>query len=114
MRLEGLWAVNPVNGKKYLVFIADYVLIGYGTGAIMAVPAHDQRDWDFAKKYSIPIIEVIHSPEARDLNKDAYEGEGIMVNSGEFNGIPSTRRRGKSYRLAGSKRPGEKSRSISV
>jgi leucyl-tRNA synthetase len=88
LRLEGVNAVNPVTGTKIPVFVADYVLMGYGTGAIMAVPAHDQRDWEFATKYQVPIIEVIHSDSA-DLKKSAYEGEGVMVNSGPFNGTQS-------------------------
>lgn len=88
VRLEGVSAVNPVNGKETPVFVADYVLTGYGTGAIMAVPAHDQRDWDFAVKYDIPIIEVIKG-EGSDIKKQAYEGEGFLVNSGQFDGIKS-------------------------
>ncbi|MFC1501505.1 leucine--tRNA ligase [Elusimicrobiota bacterium] len=88
IKLEGLHAINPVNNTKIPIFIADYVLTGYGTGAIMAVPAHDSRDWAFAKKYNIPIVEVISDPNT-DLDKAAYEGEGVMINSGEFNGIPS-------------------------
>jgi leucyl-tRNA synthetase len=88
LKLEGIYAVNPVTGTRIPVFAADYVLMGYGTGAIMAVPAHDQRDWDFAKKYHVPVIEVIHSPDS-DLEKSAYEGEGVMVNSGQFDGTPS-------------------------
>lgn len=89
VRIEGLQAVNPVTGAKIPVFVADYVLTGYGTGAIMAVPGHDQRDWEFARKYGIPVIEVIHA-DGSDLSKQAYEGEGVLVNSGEFNGMPST------------------------
>ncbi len=88
VKLEGIWAVNPVNNAKIPIFAADYVLMGYGTGAIMAVPAHDQRDWEFAKNFNIPIIEVIHG-EGADISRSAYEGEGVMVNSGEFNGINS-------------------------
>ena len=88
IRLEGITAVNPVNKEKIPVFISDYVLMGYGTGAIMSVPAHDQRDWDFAKKFSIEIREVIYSPQS-DISKQAWEGEGVMVNSGNFNGIQS-------------------------
>lgn len=88
LRLEGLQAVNPVTGAPIPIFTADYVLTGYGTGAIMAVPAHDQRDWDFAHAHCLPIVEVIHSPEC-DIGRQAYEGEGVMVNSGQFNGTPS-------------------------
>ncbi len=89
IRLEGIAAINPVNGERIPVFTADYVLTGYGTGAIMAVPAHDQRDWEFAKKFNVPVIEVIHSPEG-GIEKQAYEGEGVLVNSGRFDGTPSS------------------------
>ncbi|MCX5778119.1 MAG: leucine--tRNA ligase [Elusimicrobia bacterium] len=88
LQLRGVFAINPVNGNRIPVFTADYVLTGYGTGAIMAVPAHDQRDWEFAKKYSLPIVEVIHS-SGNDISRQAYEGEGVMVNSGQFDGTPS-------------------------
>ena len=84
LKLEGLEAVNPVNGKKIPIFIADYVMMGYGTGAIMAVPAHDQRDWDFAHAFDIPIIEVI---KGGDISKEAYTGDGEMVNSDYLNGL---------------------------
>lgn len=88
VRLEGINAINPVNSEKIPVFISDYVLMGYGTGAIMSVPAHDQRDWEFAKKYKINVREVIRSDKS-NIENSAYEGEGSMVNSGEFNGLPS-------------------------
>jgi leucyl-tRNA synthetase len=88
LKLEGLHAVNPVTGIRIPVFVADYVLMGYGTGAIMAVPAHDQRDWEFANKYNVPVIEVIHSAGAK-VDTRAYEGDGVMVNSGPFNGTSS-------------------------
>ncbi|MFH1368298.1 MAG: leucine--tRNA ligase [Elusimicrobiota bacterium] len=88
VKLEGIRAVNPVNKAAIPVFIADYVLMEYGTGAIMAVPAHDQRDWEFATKFKVPIIEVIRG-EGSDISKHAYENEGTMVNSGQFNGMPS-------------------------
>lgn len=94
VKLEGVFAVNPANGKNIPIFVADYVLIGYGTGAIMAVPAHDQRDWDFAKKYNIEITEVIKG-QSSDISKCAYEEEGVMVNSGKFNGITSAEAREK-------------------
>ena len=71
MRIQGLEGINPVNGKKIPIYIADYVMMGYGTGAIMAVPAHDQRDYDFAKKFGIDIIEVI---KGGDISKEAYTG----------------------------------------
>ena len=78
LKIEGLTAINPVNGKEVPIFIADYVMMGYGTGAIMAVPAHDQRDYDFAKKFGVDIIQVI---EGGDITKEAYTGDGKMINS---------------------------------
>ena len=84
LKIEGLEAVNPVNGKKIPIFIADYVMMGYGTGAIMAVPAHDQRDWDFAHEFGIDVIEVI---KGGDISKEAYTGDGMMVNSDYLNGF---------------------------
>ena len=83
VKIEGLMGIDPVNGKKIPIFIADYVMMGYGTGAIMAVPAHDQRDYDFAKKFGIDIIEVI---KGGDIEKEAYTGDGEMVNSDFLNG----------------------------
>jgi len=80
----GAYAVNPVNGAKLPIWIADYVLGGYGTGAIMAVPAHDQRDWEFAKKYDLPIIEVVRGG---DVTKEAFTGDGPHVNSGLLDGL---------------------------
>ena len=82
VRLDGLCAVNPVNGKTIPIFIADYVMMGYGTGAIMAVPAHDQRDWEFAHKFGIDVIQVI---EGGDIDKEAYTGDGKMMNSDFLN-----------------------------
>ncbi len=84
VRLEGLSAINPVNGKEIPIYISDYVMMGYGTGAIMAVPAHDERDYDFAKKFGIDIIEVI---KGGDISKEAYTGDGEMINSGFLNGM---------------------------
>lgn len=84
VKIDGLTAVNPVTGKEIPVYISDYVMMGYGTGAIMAVPAHDTRDYEFAKKFGIDIIEVI---KGGDISKEAYTGDGEMVNSGELNGI---------------------------
>lgn len=80
----GAYAVNPLNGNKLPIYIADYVLGDYGYGAIMAVPAHDQRDYDFAKKFNIPIIRVI---EGGDIEKKAWEGDGALINSGFLNGL---------------------------
>ena len=84
--IQGLEGVNPVNGKKIPIYIADYVMMGYGTGAIMAVPAHDQRDYDFAKKFGIDIIQVI---KGCDIEKEAYTGDGEMINSDFLNGYTS-------------------------
>lgn len=83
VRIDGLVAVNPVNGKEIPIYISDYVMMGYGTGAIMAVPAHDDRDWAFAKKFGIDVIEVIRGG---DVATAAYTGDGEMVNSGFLNG----------------------------
>jgi leucyl-tRNA synthetase len=101
-----IYAVNPINQKAIPVWAADYVLMEYGTGAIMAVPAHDQRDFEFATKYKLPIIEVIQPhpfplPEGEGGRRPgeawshAYESEGVLVNSGEFNGIPSVQSKAK-------------------
>ncbi|HEZ7987745.1 MAG: leucine--tRNA ligase [Ruminococcus sp.] len=84
VKIEGLTAINPITNKEIPIYISDYVMMGYGTGAIMAVPAHDSRDYDFAKKFGIDIIEVI---KGGDISKEAYTGDGEMVNSGELNGI---------------------------
>ena len=84
VKLSGFEAINPVNGKKIPIYISDYVMMGYGTGAIMAVPAHDQRDYEFAKKFGIDIIEVI---KGGDINVEAYTGDGEMVNSDFLNGM---------------------------
>ena len=84
VKIEGLTAINPISGKEIPVYISDYVMMGYGTGAIMAVPAHDSRDYDFAKKFGIDIIEVI---KGGNISEEAYTGDGEMVNSGDLNGI---------------------------
>lgn len=86
----GAHAINPVNGEKIPVWIADYVLMGYGTGAIMAVPAHDERDWEFATKFELPIIEVIEKPEGFE---GCYAGEGAVMNSGDYTGMNSAEMR---------------------
>jgi leucyl-tRNA synthetase len=80
----GSYATNPANGKPVPIFIADYVLVGYGTGAIMAVPGHDQRDWDFAREFRLPIVEVI---AGGDISEAAYTGDGVLVNSGYLDGM---------------------------
>ncbi len=83
VKINGLSGINPVNGKEIPIYISDYVMMGYGTGAIMAVPAHDTRDYEFAKKFGIDIIEVI---KGGDISKEAYTGEGECVNSGFLDG----------------------------
>jgi leucyl-tRNA synthetase len=89
----GGYAINPVNGERIPIWIADYVLISYGSGAIMAVPAHDQRDFEFARQYNLPIRIVIRPEGVEDLDPDkmteAWPGEGVMVNSGPFDGTPA-------------------------
>ena len=82
--IEGISAINPANGKEIPIYISDYVMMGYGTGAIMAVPAHDERDYEFAKKFGIDIIEVI---KGGNIEEEAYTGDGEMVNSEFLNGI---------------------------
>ncbi|MBQ9680376.1 MAG: leucine--tRNA ligase [Ruminococcus sp.] len=86
VKLEGVTAINPVNGREIPIFISDYVLISYGTGAIMAVPAHDTRDWEFAKKFGLPIIEVV---KGGNVEEEAFTdcATGIMVNSGILDGL---------------------------
>ncbi len=83
VKLDGFMAINPINGKEIPIFISDYVMMGYGTGAIMAVPAHDQRDYDFAKKFGVDIIEVI---KGGNIEEEAYTGDGEMINSDFLNG----------------------------
>jgi leucyl-tRNA synthetase len=93
---SGAWALNPVNGEKIPVWIADYVLISYGTGAIMAVPAHDERDWDFARVFKLPIRQVVSDEKyepSRDYSAEPGEctaADGYAVNSGQFNGLPTS------------------------
>ena len=87
VRLDGIEVINPANGKVVPMFVSDYVLMGYGTGIVMGVPGHDQRDWDFAKAFGIPIVEVV---EGGDITKEAFtlkDDTGIMVNSGFLNGM---------------------------
>ena len=88
--VDGLVAVNPVSGKEIPIWVSDYVLMSYGTGAIMAVPAHDQRDWDFAKKFNLPIVQVVSKDgEAVDIEKEAFTdvATGVMINSDFLNGL---------------------------
>ena len=107
VKIEGLEIINPVNQHKLPIYVADYVMMNYGTGAIMAVPAHDQRDYDFAKKFNIPIIQVI---KGGDIGKEAYTGDGEMINSSFLNGI-STKKEAidKMIELLESKGIGKKS-----
>ncbi|NUM81069.1 leucine--tRNA ligase, partial [bacterium] len=84
----GAFAINPANQKEIPIWIADYVLISYGTGAIMAVPGHDERDHDFARQFGLPIVEVVQG-SATSIQESAYSGEGIAVNSGFLNGLPT-------------------------
>lgn len=88
----GSYAINPATGAKMPIWIADYVLIGYGTGAVMAVPAHDDRDAAFAEKFDLPVIQVIEKPES-DENPAVYHGEGVLTNSGDFDGRSSSEAR---------------------
>ena len=94
----GAYAINPVNNQKIPIWIADYVMVTYGTGAIMAVPAHDQRDFEFARKFGLK-VQVVIQPEGETLDGDtmpqAYPGEGVMVNSDQFNGTPATKDKGR-------------------
>ncbi len=118
VELRGIKAINPVNKKEIPIFVADYVLDSYGTGAIMAVPAHDQRDWEFAKKFKLSVIKVINpvlisvaNPAAKAnaavselAIKGLWEGEGEMINSGKFNGMNSEKAKWEIIKLAGGKK----------
>ncbi|MEK7606145.1 MAG: leucine--tRNA ligase [Patescibacteria group bacterium] len=97
VKLEGIVAINPANGVEIPMFIADYVLGGYGTGAIMAVPAHDERDFDFAKKYNIPVVQVIETSESLP-----YSGDGTLINSGKFDGLSTEEAKEKITKHVGS------------
>lgn len=92
VRLEGVEAVNPATQEKIPVWVSDYVLMGYGTGAIMSVPAHDQRDYEFAGKFRLPVKEVI---SGGDVSIEAYEGDGLLINSGFLDGLPVQEAKGK-------------------
>ncbi len=91
----GLYALNPVNGREIPIFAADYVLLSYGTGSIMAVPAHDQRDLEFAVRHNLPIVQVIKPASGESVTDKSYEDEGIMINSSKFDGIDSKEAREK-------------------
>ena len=106
VKIQGLTAINPITEKEIPIYISDYVMMGYGTGAIMAVPAHDTRDYDFAKKFGIDIIEVI---KGGDISKEAYTGDGEMVNSDLLNGIKTKQEAiGKMLEILKEKNCGEK------
>ena len=85
---SGSYAINPVNQEKIPIWVADYVMMGYGTGAIMAVPAHDTRDFEFAQKFNLPIVQVVEPPAGIDWH--GYVDDGIAVNSGKYNGLPTS------------------------
>ena len=85
---SGMTCIHPITGESTPIWIANFVLMGYGTGAVMSVPAHDQRDYEFAKKYNISIVNVISDQSGNvDTSKTAYVEKGILINSGEFNGL---------------------------
>ncbi len=97
----GAYAINPVNDERIPIWIADYVLMGYGTGAIMAVPAHDERDFEFARQFGLPVRVVVQPPDATldgDTMTEAWPGDGVMVNSGPINGIPAGKGEGQSVK----------------
>jgi leucyl-tRNA synthetase len=113
VELKGVKAINPANKKEIPIFVADYVLASYGTGAIMAVPGHDQRDFEFAKKYKLPIREVIQPYRASPRGSASpwgsakfipYEDEGVLINSGRFNGLPSEKARWLITKFVGGKK----------
>ncbi len=106
VEIKGLTAINPVNDKEIPIWIADYVLGSYGYGAIMSVPAHDERDYEIAQKYDLPIVEVI---KGGDIEEEAYSGEGELVNSGEFNGMDSEKARKEITEKLKEKGKGDKS-----
>ena len=111
VELKGLKAINPFNNEKLPVFVADYVLGGYGAGAVMAVPAHDQRDWEFAKKYNLPVKMVIcpnYPKPICPVLENAYTGEGHLVGSGEFDGLDSKMAREKMTKWLEEKKLGGK------
>ncbi len=105
VKLEGISAINPVNGKEIPVFVADYVLAGYGTGAIMAVPAHDERDYEFAKKYNLEILEVV---SGGDISEKAFSGEGININSDFLNTLETKEAKKRMIDWLGEKGLGER------
>jgi leucyl-tRNA synthetase len=105
----GAYAINPVNGKQIPIWVSDYVLMGYGTGAIMAVPAHDERDWEFATKFKLPIVQVVgKNGEAIDLQKEPFCEEGIAVNSPWIDGLPTQEAKSKIISLLEEKGVGKR------
>lgn len=104
----GAYAINPVNGREIPIWISDYVLVTYGTGSIMAVPAHDERDFDFAKKFDLPIISVLESPEDFDNNASAYTEDGIHINSEFLDGLNKEEALEKMYAWLEEKKLGKK------
>ena len=105
----GSYCVNPVNSEKVPIWIGDYVIAAYGGGAVMVVPAHDYRDYDFAKKYGLEIKEVV---SGGDIIKEAFIDYGILINSGEFDGLSFGKSDRKNHRMAGEKRIGQKNNKI--
>lgn len=101
VKISGVEALNPATGQKIPIWVADYVLADYGSGAVMAVPAHDQRDWLFAKKFKLPIIEVV---AGGDISQNAFVDDGIMINSGSFNGLPNEQAKFKIVAKVGGKK----------
>jgi leucyl-tRNA synthetase len=107
VRLDGVMAVNPVNAEEIPIFVADYVLASYGTGAIMAVPAHDERDHEFATKFGVEIREVVEPP--KPVEKECFTGDGVAINSGEFDGLKTAEFKKKIIKFLEDKKAGEKS-----
>jgi leucyl-tRNA synthetase len=102
VEVKGIKAVNPINGERLSIWLADYVLPDYGTGAVMAVPAHDSRDWEFAKKFNLPVKIVIVDGKASDSNyTSAYTGDGRLINSGQFSGWENNRAKKEITKFAG-------------
>ncbi len=107
VELKGIKAINPANKKEVPVFVADYVLVSYGTGAIMAVPAHDRRDWEFAKKHKLPAVMVIcpnYPDKTCPVLREAYVGDGFLVGSGKFDGTPSEKAKWEVTKFVGGRK----------
>lgn len=108
IELKGVKAINPINNKGLPIWIADYVLVSYGTGAIMAVPAHDERDFEFANKFNLPIIKVIQPKDKSFVENKCWTGEGILTNSEQFSGLPSEQAKQKITQWLQEKKLGKK------